>query len=752
LALLAAYLYLRYTTPIYRASGSLVIKSDNNRGSGDNKLDQLLSSDNTGNIQSEIEFLHSRPLMERVVKDMNLNFGYYAVGNVREVDNYKICPFYIEALQITDSTSSFKLNILFDEHNRFKVDEENKLFAPGEAFKNHYGTFRLILASPEIVNKEYNVKWQPTAAAANTFLSNLLVAPKGQGTGILILTLESTSPELAADVINQLMIEYQQATVEEKNATTEKTRSFVDDRLDVISKELDSITSRLLAYQQANDIIDPGMQSANYFSRFNDANRALNDQQLQLQIAQNIEAYLRNSANNYSTTPSPLSIQDPTLNTLIAAYNVAQMDRKRLVDGNVPVGNIKVQQLDEQIEKLRQKILENLQNIKAAYRSNISNLQQESGEAQTLIRSLPVKQQNLTEIKRQQESKLAVYNFLLEKREESAISLASTISNIKVLEEAVPNKQPVKPNKRNVQLIALFIGLALPALIIFILELLNDKVNSRNDIEKATDVPIVGEIGHSHSKETVVVKPNTRGIVAEQFRIMRSNLQYVLTHIEKPVILVTSSFSGEGKSFVSVNLGAVMALASKKTIILEFDIRKPKVLSHLNMGKRPGLTNYLIGKVTAEALPVKVEGYENLYVLPCGPIPPNPSELLLDPKLNDLFTYLKQDFDVVIMDTAPVGMVSDALTLSRYADSSLYIVRQGYTYKKQLEMIDEFHREGKLPKMAIALNDVKVQTGYGYYGYGKYGYGQAYGSGYFEDDTPKQTFWQRWFGWLNFKK
>ena len=203
--------------------------------------------------------------------------------------------------------------------------------------------------------------------------------------------------------------------------------ALLDDRLDVISKELDSITSRLLAYQQANDIIDPEMQSANYFSRFNDANRALNDQRLQLQIAEDIEAYLRNSTNNYSTTPSPLSIQDPTLNTLIAAYNVAQMDRKRLVDGNVPVGNIKVQQLDEQIEKLRQKILENLQNIKAAYRSNISNLQQESGEAQTLIRSLPVKQQNLTEIKRQQESKLAVYNFLLEKREESAISLAEVI-------------------------------------------------------------------------------------------------------------------------------------------------------------------------------------------------------------------------------------------------------------------------------------------------------------------------------------
>ncbi|HEY0731237.1 MAG TPA: CpsD/CapB family tyrosine-protein kinase, partial [Chitinophagaceae bacterium] len=294
-----------------------------------------------------------------------------------------------------------------------------------------------------------------------------------------------------------------------------------------------------------------------------------------------------------------------------------------------------------------------------------------------------------------------------------------------------------------------FIGLLLPALFVFALEMLNDKVTTRHDIEKITEATILGEVGHSYAADPLVVTSNNRGIVAEQFRIIRSNLQYVLNHIDKPVILVTSSFSGEGKSFVSTNIGAVMALAGKKTVVLEFDIRKPKVLSHLNMGKRPGLTNYLLGKVAAEELPVQVPGQENLYVIACGPIPPNPSEMLLDARIGELFAYLKANYDVVMVDTAPVGMVSDALTLSKFADATLYIVRQGHTYKKQIGLVDELFRQGKLPKISLILNDVKLQAGYGYYGYGRYGYGQGYGSGYFVDEeAPAPSLMNTWLGWI----
>jgi len=279
---------------------------------------------------------------------------------------------------------------------------------------------------------------------------------------------------------------------------------------------------------------------------------------------------------------------------------------------------------------------------------------------------------------------------------------------------------------------------------IFFLEIINDKVNTRHDIEKLTDASILGEVGHSHSGSSMIVSKTNRSMVSEQFRIIRSNLQYVLNKVEKPVIMITSSFSAEGKSFITTNLGGVMALAGKKTVMLEFDIRKPKLFSGMKLNSKQGITNYLVGKAEMADLPVKIPGYDNLYGISCGPVPPNPAELLLDSRVEDMFKWLRENFDVILIDTAPVGMVSDAMTLGSFANTTLYIVRQGYTYKKQISLIDEFYHEGKLPKISIIINDVKLKPGYGYYGYGRYGYGYGYGGGYYEieqgQDTPKRIF------------
>jgi capsular exopolysaccharide synthesis family protein len=252
-----------------------------------------------------------------------------------------------------------------------------------------------------------------------------------------------------------------------------------------------------------------------------------------------------------------------------------------------------------------------------------------------------------------------------------------------------------------------------------------------------TDAPIIGEVSHSEEKIPLVVYQKSRKFIAEQFRIIRTNLQYILPQQDKSVILITSSTSGEGKSFISTNMGAVMALSGKKTAILEFDIRKPKIMSGLGMAKRPGMTNYLIGGIPFEELPVQVPNIDNLFVIPCGPVPPNPSELILDSRLDDLMARLKEEFDVLIIDTAPVGLVSDGVLLGRFADACLYVVRHEYTFKKQLQMLDEYYRQKRLPRMCIVLNDITVQAGYGrYYGYGGYGYGNygyGYGSTYFDD-------------------
>jgi tyrosine-protein kinase Etk/Wzc len=754
LALLVAYVYLRYTTPIYQSSGALIVKEDNGSSSGNSTSDrfqQMFVLDNSINVKNEIEILRSRPLMRRVVEDLNLNITYFVIGKIKESNIYTTSPLRIEIYEITDSSNSFALPIVVQDNKTFSIGERKILF--GEKFENEFGIFRLNYNPVATLSKEYRIVWSSTPSVINQVISKLTVAP-GASAGVIQISFEATNPQLAADVIDQLMKEYQVATREDKNETNRRMLEFIDDRMKNVEHELDSVTGSLLRYQRDNNLLNSEAQSGNFFAKLEKTDDAINEQRLQDNVAVMIDNYISDQANAFNLVPSTLGLGDATLSTLIGAYNVAQLERKALIDANTPITNVKVRQKESEIERLRINIRESLQNLRKSIAALINRLEQRNSAVLTQVRSLPLKEQALLEIKTQQQTKQTIYNLLLEKREQTQISLAGTISNMKVIEEATVDPIPIKPKPSNVYLISFIAGFALPALFVFGIELFNDKVTGRNDIEKVTSVPIVGEIGHSYLGNNLIVKPNQRSIVAEQFRIIRSNLQYILANSPKPVILVTSSFSGEGKSFLSTNLGAVLSLANKKTIILEFDIRKPKILSHLGLPKKPGITNFLLGTVKLEDLAVPVPGYDNLFVLPCGPIPPNPAELLLDPKLDELFAYLKQHFDTVVIDTAPVGMVSDAMSLSRFADCTLYMVRQGHTYKKQVLLIDEFHSEKKLPKVSIVLNDVKAQTRYGYYGYGRYGYGYGYGakSGYFTEDAPPPTMFDKWFGWMDMKK
>lgn len=747
LSLLVAYLYLRYATLVYHSTGTMIVQDESGSSRSNDKLDEILSSDNRKNIMNEIEYIKSKKLMTRVVKTLNLNFSYIAIGKIKELNIYKSNPFTVEPFELKDS-SGFTMKIDFENNHNFRIDGDGP-FTFGQVFKNSHGVFRLVRNSFGAISDQYNVVWRPSSSVAGSLSSQLIVAPK-QGTGILTLALESTNPQLAADVINTTMSEYQKATIEDKNEKTQAQLAFIDERLEAVTRQVDSINSVYVHFIRQNSAYNLETQSTNYLSQIEAGTKERAINQELLNRAYQIEGELL-SNNGSIKVPSSLGIADPTLNKLVDAYNEAQIQKKALLETTKPQ-NIAVVQQNEVINQLQKNILFNLNAIKTSLRSNIGSIDRLSGSAQSQLRVMPEKQRVLGEIQMQQQSKIAVLNSLLDRREQSAIELASTISNIKVLQDAVPNGSPIKPNRRNIQLLAALIGLVLPALFIFVIEILNDKVSTRYDIERLTNVAIIGEVGHSYGKSTLVVTNTNRSVVAEQFRIIRSNLQYVLNHIRKPVILVTSSYSGEGKSFISTNIGAVMALAGKKTIILEFDIRKPKILSQLNISKKAGLTNYLLGKANIEELPIPVEGVENLYVLPCGPVPPNPAELLLDPKLNELFEWLRENFDTVVMDTAPVGMVSDAMTLSKFADATLYIVRQGHTFKKQIAMIDEFYTQGKLPKISIILNDVKIKTGYGYYGYGRYGYGYGYGSGYFEEEAPQNGLMNKWFGWMDTKK
>jgi tyrosine-protein kinase Etk/Wzc len=752
-ALFGSYVYLRYATPIYRASGTILIKNNQTSGnnqSGDPKLNQLFLNQGVQSIQNEIEVLRSTPLMHRVVDSLHLQISYNAIGKIKSPNIYKQGPFLLEIFELTDSSKPFSLNIKFSNSNDFTISGDKNHFGFGQLFKNRYGVFRLD-RNPFIgVGREYTVNWQPTTQVAASLAGRVMVAPK-PNTGILQISLEATNPLMSADVINQLMIEYGEQTREEKNKEARQTLKFIDIRLDTLQNEIEDIQKIILALKRKYNLVNPDAQMENYLNNASEAQKGINEQRLQMNIAGMIEDYLTDKQNQFNTVPSPLTLIDPAVTGFILQYNTGQIERKKLVEGNVPPGNPLVKQQDEVIEKLRTSILQAIKNVKASQIVTINTLSGTGGLAESELKVLPAQLKELADIQTKLKSKTDLFEFLMGRREETSISLASSTPNSKVIDQAYPSPTPVKPNKRSIQLLAILIGIGIPTLFVFLLEVINDKVTTRADIERVTQAPVLGEIGHSYAEMALVVNKTNRGMVAEQFRIIRSNLQYVLNKIEKPIILVTSSFSGEGKSFVSTNMGAVMALAGKKTVVIEFDIRKPKILSGLGIPKRPGVTNYILGKADIEELPTPVPGYDNLFVLSCGPVPPNPSELLLETRINDLFDHLKENFDVIFIDTAPVGMVSDAMTLGKFANCTLYIVRQGHTYKKQVGLIDEFYQHQKLPKVSVVINDVKVKPGYGYYGYGRYGYGYGYKSNYYEEEHPPQNVFTRLFGLFDLK-
>lgn len=752
-ALLIAFLYLRYAVPVYSVGGTMLIRSEQQNTSRNNELEMLMGGNKTANILNEIEVLKSSPLMKRVVEKLGLQFSYSAKGKIKTVNIYNQGPFLVKALKINDSSAFFSLNIKFINEGQFTVNDETKPYSFGQVFSNGNGVFSLIRNPVAVISKEYKVQWTPTATIASQYAGAIKVNVKTPGTGILYVGMQTLNGKMGADIVNALMKEYALNSVEEKEETAVKTLEFIDDRLIEYKRKIDSVQAVLNDFEQRNNLIDSKAQSEKYFENLSEADKAINDETLKINVIELLNEYISATKNEFEKVPTTLNVEDPTLITLVGEYNKYQMTRQQLLDANVPPQNPLVIEAEQSIAKLRTSIQENLANIKHSIGSTIRVIRSRGDQSQAQLRLLPEKVKEQIEIQGQLERIGELYKFLQEEKEKQEISKASNISNSKIINEAVPATVPIKPNKKAIRIMAILLGLGIPALILFATEMLSDKVSTRFDIERITQAPILGEIGHSYSDKVLIVSKTTRSMVAEQFRIIRSNLQYVLAKKEKTTIMVTSSFSGEGKSYVSTNMGAVLALTGKKTVILEFDIRKPKVLSGLGLPKGPGITNFLVGKAELSDLIRQVPEQENLFVLGCGPVPPNPSELLLDPKVDEMFAWLQANFDVVLVDTAPVGMVSDAMTLGKYADCTLYLVRQGHTFKKQVALIDEFYQDNKLPKVSIIINDVKLKPGYGYYGYGRYGYGYGYGYGsYYEEETPPRGFFDRVLDKLDVRK
>lgn len=742
IALTISWVKLRYSTPVFNVAGKILVKNNNPYATQGEKFSNILGmpNDNT-NLNNEIEIIKSNAIAERVARQLSLSQQYAFKGQVRTAEaSVRDLPFKWLIESVEDSAVSTTFDVFLRGNNQFSFKENGSLISFGEMVKVGKLNFRLLqVEEVDVANGvlAYTLTWTPLPKI-EAALSNSISVVKVEGASVLNISYKTPNTRNGVDIVNSYMREYQLASLEDKKEVAANTLSFIDEQLDTLRRDLGGVESNLQHLKEANQIFNPEVQADQSLTELTAMKRQINEASVKMQLVDYLVSYLSNSKNHDRLVPSNLGIEEPSLVQQITAFNELQL-RKETMLKSTTAENPMIVSMNSGLEKLRSDMIQNLANVKAALNLTVQRVQSFSSNVTGSVRSIPGKEKQLLEVTRRQAILQELYSFLLQKKLETAISSASTISDIKILEPALAGSKPISPNKRSIYTIASLIGLAIPLLLIFLIDFFNDKVAGRKDIERSTQTPILGEIGHADDSGILVVKENNREYISEQFRIIRSNLQYVTPKNNRPVILVTSSFSGEGKSFISINLGAVIALSGKKTVILEMDIRKPKVLQGLGMKERKGITNYLVSNLDVEDIIYKVPDVENLYVIPCGPVPPNPAEMLLDEKMGELFNQLKKTFDSIIIDSAPVGLVSDAFSLSTYANATVFIVRHYYTYKKQLELIDDLYINQKLPHMSIVINDIQMKSGYGsYYGYG-YGYGSR-GNTYYQIRNRKNWF------------
>ncbi|MDX5437218.1 MAG: capsular biosynthesis protein, partial [Pontibacter sp.] len=519
----------------------------------------------------------------------------------------------------------------------------------GQQIVKPYGTFTVVGTSGALrEGNDVRVVFNHIETLASIYNGVLNVASVNKYTSVLSLTLTDPIPERGQDIIKKLIEIYNEEAVEDKKIVASNTLQFIDERLKYLTVELTDVEKDVESYKRRNEVTDVSAQAQLYIQKAGEYNKQLADWEIQIDVLQSIEQYLNKQENQYELVPSTLNIQDPTLVGLIGKFNELQLERQRMLRTTQP-NNPLVLNINDQLANLRVNILENLRNIKSGLIITRDNLKSSYAQFESRIQKVPSIERDLLEINRQQGVKQELYLFLLQKREESAMSLAGTISNLRVIDEAVLGDYPVRPRTTLIYALALILGIGLPMGFLYMKEVLNDKVQERKDVESLTSTPILGEIAHNNTKDAVVVTSKSRTPVAELFRLIRANLQFATGGRENKVIMVTSSMSGEGKTFVSINLGASLVLTGKKVVVLGFDLRKSGLTQSLGLFADKGITSYLISDVqTVDEVIISSRALPDLYVIGAGPIPPNPSELMLLPGVGKLIEELKTRFDYVI--------------------------------------------------------------------------------------------------------
>lgn len=747
LGLVMAFLNLRFTTPLYKTQAQILVNG--NKGGSSSLTDQTGFGDfgillgGPSSVDNEAEIIKTRYLMEQVVSDLNEQVTVFRPGGMRDEELYP-SPLAVTLLAPRDSIRGGVFSIDMHDGNKATIsrsDDFSHTFAFGETVNlPDVGkvTIQPAATASSLAGQTYTISIKAFDSRVGDFMGKLGVSIKNNLVSVIDLSFDYPVPKKGELILNKMIQVYMENNLANKNAIADSTIAFVDNRLAIVEKELHQIEQNIQGFRQSHSLANMPAQSQLLLESSSDYVKQLAEVETQLNILSDVEGYLTDK-NNTRVLPNAVVTGDVVFNTLIERYNELLLERGRRLLAATP-DNPSVVNLDEQLNNLRQDMLANLHSTQSRLSITKNDLQRKIDQMGSEVRDIPATERIFLDLSRQQQLKHELYVYLLQKREETAISKTATVSNSRVIDPPKAAAAPFSPKRTATLLAGLLLGLILPSAVIYFRELLDTKVHSRDDIRKLTRTPIIGEIIRSRYRDTLVVSKYSRSAIAEQFRTLRTNLAFYLTASHQKAILLTSSMSGEGKSFIALNLATVLSFSGKRVVLMEMDLRKPNISVKLNTPVKVGFTNYIIDtSLTPEDIIMPSGVNDNLFLIGSGPTPPNPAETLLNPRLNDLITLLKNDFDYLIIDAPPIGLVTDAQLLSPYADLTLYVVRQGYTHKSQLQIVDDLYHDRKMEQLTILINDINPNSNREY----GYGYGGSYGNGYYNDDA-KKPWWKLW--------
>ncbi len=754
LSLLCGWLYLRYTPPSYLSSTSILIKEDKKSSSGlDNAiLKELTAGSMNKSIGNEIELLKSFDMMEQVILNLEQYFTYKSIGRFADRISYQgFFPINITTPNIRSLSRPF--TILMEKNGDKgwfwridssgtpkhkivlgKVEKYNNIDFIFKDLPDSLGGMPVNRAGTEKAFS-YKIDVNPLVATVNYFISKLKVEPVSENASVISMDLVDYNEDRSVMILKELTREYNEKNFIDKNEVNSNTVRFLDDRLRIFERDLKAIESRVSSFKSQNKVTSVTGEASQFLQQAGEVDAMKINQRNQLNLIAALENELITNRNNPTLVPSTLGISEPTLNSMIQQHNQLVLKREQMAALSGPK-NPGLLDLDRQIQNLRGSMISNVASLKSAYAAQLNAYIAKDRELSRSLVGVPEVERNLLEITRDRNVREQLYFFLLQKRAESAIALASSVIDSRIVEKPRTIGM-VSPKSKPVWILALFLGFFIPVVYVLLKDALDNTVGDKSEISTFTHAPLLGEISYIRNlKKRIIVSDGDRSVVAEQFRTIRTQLEFTAKGKGLKRILVTSFRPGEGKSFTSLNLAASYTLLKKKVLILEFDLRKPRLARYLGLERKEGISSYLSGKGNIDELIQEVPGYHgNFFIISAGPIPPNPAELINGDYMIQFMKELEERFDVIILDTPPFGVVADPLLLEKYSDISIVVLRQGFTLKSvYTEINNRFSNKQDLHIYTI-LNGVGMQKKYEY-AYGNY----SYGYGYYSDVELKKRF------------